>query len=338
MLRYFFLCLALFFNSAWSFTNAFYALRADQSAAIEQHHQQISELILQAYFTSENNVINGSVDQATLNAAKKYHIPVFAQVTNYEFDNKIVHQFLQSDALQQKAIASLVTDCQNNQLQGVQIDFEHLSQDDKDAFTNFISNLVDAMHAQHLEVSVAVLPLLYQTPPTAYYKLLNKDWTGAYDIPALAKLCDFITVMAYDQHIEYTTPGPVASYEWDERIIKNYLENLHLPAAKFSLGIPTYSAYWHMHRDGGSIDAQGYQISYDDVMRIMQKFHLQKIWDPRGKFNYIVFDPYFIYRYLFIEDADSMRAKLNLAKRYHLYGASVFRLGDEDPRIWYLFD
>jgi len=38
--------------------------------------------------------------------------------------------------------------------------------------------------------------------------------------------------------------------------------------------------------------------------------------------------------YAWIEDAAALAPKLELQKRYGLRGISVWRLGQEDPRVW----
>lgn len=328
------LILLLNFSSALAFVSSFYTLRQNESNAIQQQHQQINLIIAQAYFTSAKNKIIGSINLPTVKTANKYHIKVLAQVTNYGFDTTKVQEFLGSNTLQTQAISTLLKKCKTLKLAGVQIDFEHLNINDKTAFTAFIKKLSLAFHQAHLIVSVTIMPSLYQNPPTPLLKLEKKDWTGAYDAKQLAKYCNFITIMAYDQHTANTTPGPVAGFAWVKAIVKHYSKLV--PSNKLSLGIPTYSMHWKMRQVGNEIVPLGNQITYSQVEQLIKQYKLRLAWDPKNKINYAIFAPYFTDQYLYIENARSFASTLVLAKKSHLRGISVFRMGDGDPKIWKL--
>ena len=76
------------------------------------------------------------------------------------------------------------------------------------------------------------------------------------------------------------------------------------------------------------------QIGYPSVTNLIQHFNPTIYWDEKDKVHFFMIAPDFIYRYVFIEDADSFAAKLSLAKQFALRGITVFRIGTEDPKIW----
>jgi spore germination protein len=319
------------FQNCYAFENLFYALRGDASLAIERHHQQINGIIDQAYFTNHAGEISGEANPRDVATAQKYHIPFIAQVSNYEFDERKVHEFLSSSTLQTAAIQNLVRKCVENKFAGIQVDFEGMSVKDKDAFTAFIAQLAQALHSAHLQLSVVAIPVLYQEPPTYYYKLFQREG-DAYDLKALANVVDFISLMTYDQHRGYTTPGPVAGLRWVQKALQLALQEV--PKAKLSLGIPTYSAYWRIRKDGEPADAKGVPLSYESVLHFIKEYNLSMQWVESDQIHYIIFAPFLMYRYIFVEDAPSFKAKLNLATSSQLRGISVFRVGTEDPKIW----
>jgi spore germination protein YaaH len=75
-----------------------------------------------------------------------------------------------------------------------------------------------------------------------------KNWSSANDYPALAQSGDFITVMSYDQHTSLTTPGPIASAAWVEKIILHLLETI--PPTKISLGLDINTNHIRSIREG----------------------------------------------------------------------------------------
>ncbi len=171
---------------------------------------------------------------------------------------------------------------------------------------------------------------------STYLQAKYNNWSGAYDLSALAKLSDFVTIMAYDQHTDTTTPGPVASYVWDQALIKDALKSTSRD--KLSMGVPVYSSYWAT-RPYATCNTRlnigiATQQTYAEAEAIIQKNKAILYWDNLGKVNFTFFSMNQLYSYLFIENAHSFRFKYFLAKSNHIQGVSVFSLGSEDPEIW----
>ncbi|MBC7758079.1 MAG: hypothetical protein H7069_04435, partial [Phormidesmis sp. FL-bin-119] len=59
-----------------------------------------------------------------------------------------------------------------------------------------------------------------------------------------------------------------------------------------------------------------------------------KVWHEKAQVNWAMWDNEGVFEYLFIEDAQSLKPKLDLLKKYNLRGISVWVLGGEDPEGW----
>lgn len=322
---------------AVSMENVFYILHDNREQAISEIEKQANLtdiLIAQAYRINEIGIVTGSIDEDIVDVAKRHSIKLFALVTNAQYDSKMAHLFLVNPTAQQKALNTLLTECKKNNIAGIQLDFEMIRLADKMALTQFYRMAAELFHKNGLMVSFAIAPTVMDHHfPSAYQKKLYEIWQGAYDIQQLGELSDFVTIMSYDQHAAGTTPGPIASFPWDEQVIKHALE--HIPAEKISLGIPTYSGLWYMGTDNaGKISVHYDAISFKTLMFILDKYKPNIQWDSISKVNYTLYDLNGLNRYIFIENAKSFAAKYDLAKTYHLRGISVFRLGIEDPAIW----
>ena len=139
--------------------------------------------------------------------------------------------------------------------------------------------------------------------------------------------------MTYDQHTRRTPPGPVSSPEWMDRVVE-YLISEGVSPDKLSLGIPNYSVHWfadYTEEKGGFTN--GNQVGYDVVEHLLGKYGITPSWHQAGC-NHAVWDNGGVFEYLFIEDAQSLKPKLDVMKKHKLRGISVWVIGKEDPRFW----
>lgn len=337
--------LSLICNTAsFSAENAFYVLRSNMPARISsnehsfssltKHYNSINLLISQAYQIDANGMVWGFLDPAVLEFTNKHKVKLMVLITNVDFDKEKSHRFLSNPAAQAKAIQAIVNACVKKHFYGVQFDFEMIKLEDRDALTKFYHDATDALHKKGFIVSYAVAPVVSDNPQASeFLKKLYVVWEGAYDLKALGEFGDFVSIMAYNQHGEGTTPGPTASLPWVEETVKYTLQ--YVPADKISLGIASYSSYWYTgSNSSGRITTQLAGIGYDKVNYLLDKYKPTVQWDDKDKDNYAIYEHNWLNEYLFIEDAKSFAKKLKLVEKYHLRGISVFDLGGEDPKIW----
>ncbi len=191
------------------------------------------------------------------------------------------------------------------------------------------------MHHEHLQLSAALVYTVENVGgTTAYLSFLYENWRAGYSFKDLAAAGDFISIMTYDQHTHRTTPGAVAGIDWMERIVK-YLLAEGVPPEKLSLGIPDYSVHWftdYTEEKGGF--SNGKQIGYSTGQYLLGKNDAKPIWNDKAGCNYAVWDNDGVYEYVYIEDAQSLKPKLDILKKYKLRGISVWVLGSEGPAFW----
>ncbi|MDO9463843.1 MAG: cell wall-binding repeat-containing protein, partial [bacterium] len=145
-----------------------------------------------------------------------------------------VQQFGISPNLQSSLITQIVDKAREQDVDGVNIDFEGMGLANRDKFTKFIQDLYKEMKKNDLTLTVDVV-----RPAQSVYSL-------CYDRKALAQASDYLILMAYDQHWS-TSPdeGSVADLPWTEDSIVKVLSE-GVPAQKLILGIPFYSRNWRV--------------------------------------------------------------------------------------------
>ena len=302
---------------------------------IKSHAKQINIIAPQIYGVDKNGVVWGSIDPNIVKLAKNSQLKLMPLVVNPDFDQKKLHELLTNSAARDRILNELINLAKRYNYYGFQFDFENVNINDKNEYTAFIKKASEALHKNNLAISITTLPHIKNAPiNNAYRKWYYTNWSGAFDYPQLAKYCDFITVMMYDLHTSFTTPGPIAPLPWVEKFIK-YLITI-MPADKISLVVPVYSGLWQTKAYGGAFKSHETQISYQDVQAFLQKYKLKPHWDKTSQAPFVIYsdDGTKLNKFLFIENAKTFADKLNLAEKYNLRGISVWKLGYEDPKVW----
>src|SRR5690242_14103744 len=300
-----------------------------------QHADQISIVCPAAYGIDSNGVIAGDVDRRVLETAKEKGVkvmPLFAS-----FNQKGTHQMLNDPAAKEEAIRLMLFYARQNHYYGWQLDLENINFRDRDAYTAFFRQTADSLHKYGFAISMAIVKFDQPAPDagnTDYQRYIYENWTGAFDVPAIAAAADFISFMTYDQHIALTPPGPVAGLPWFRNMLQ-YLLDAGIPPEKISIGIPSYSDYWFPTGDAlmGARSTRD-EISYADARDLLDRYRTVPQWMEDQQVYYARWEEGGVFNWLFLEEARSFAAKYAVAKQHHLRGISVWLLGTEDPGIW----
>jgi spore germination protein YaaH len=303
------------------------------------HVDRIDVLAPSAYFVDESGVVWGDVDARVLSLAREHEVDVVPLLVNRGFDQEELHALLADSAARARVVADLVELCRRHDYRGIQIDFENLSIDDRDAFTRFYREAAGALHAAGRTISVAVVHRPDRLAgATAYQEWLLDSWRGGYDLAALAEAGDFVSVMTYSQHTRRTPPGPQAGLPWTRDVVDHFLASM--PPDKLSLGIALGSQHWYTsyEEDIRPELARSYsrQLSHGWATGLVERHGAELHWSEQQQVAYAFFAVGGTFEWLFLEDARSFRAKLGLIDERGLRGFSAWVLGPEDPGIWAL--
>ena len=305
----------------------------DSIRSFLDHSDQIGILVPTVYSVDDNGVVWGALDERVLEAARANGVPVMPIIVNPGFTQTTIHAILTSETARRLMIASLFSECERFHYYGIQFDFEHVAYTDRDALTSLVRETAQVLARGGYKLSIATVHQYSEYPGAgAYAHWLYEDWRGAYDLKELAKDCEFISVMAYDQHTGRTTPGPVAGFAWVRQVLQYSLGVI--PKEKISLGIPLYGRRWYAGFQNGSGALQIASINAPAAMELAATMRVQPIWEDSEKAPW-----YFYYvdgerEYVFFNDARSFEARYNLARHSGLHSFSAWVLGAEDPGIW----
>jgi spore germination protein YaaH len=303
----------------------------DQQNAYESFSRNPSifgELALFWYFLDQNGNIkkytDAIEDTAIIVSAHAAGVKVCAVITNLPedpgttWDSKRVEKALGSTDGRTGLITEILQKLNALSFDGVSIDFESLTSDVKNNYTEFIKELSVALHKQNKFVGIALHP---QTGKgDARYAFQNWRELGGW--------ADELYIMAYDEHDNEGSPGPIASVPWISDIIA-YARASRAPINKFFLGIPLYGYDWN--KDNNSA-ADG--LSYNQTTSLLSTYAISPKWDENAHAPYFSYERGGQRHEVWFENNRSIIDKIRLAQEAGLGGVTFWRLGDEDPALW----
>lgn len=244
---------------------------------------------------------------------------VWGLVTN-SFSPALTHAVLPNPSARDLIVRQLLWYAALYDLDGINLDFENMYLSEKDDYVALARRLVPLAHALGLEVSVDVT-----------FISSSELWSRCFDRPALADACDYVIVMGYDEHTSASNPGPVGSLPWVEAGLQRLLKEQQIPPSKLVLGVPFYT---RLYRTAPGQRGQVVVYSMDGVRNLLADKGLAPVWDPAAGQYYVDFTEDGLRCRLWIEDATSMAARVQLVAKYGLAGLAAWRRGFENQDIW----
>ena len=330
------LCVIFVGHTQTKSENLFYMVDTPESfESFKNNIDQISIVCPQTFWVTAEGVVAGSMDKRVLEIAKANNVKVMPLIMNKGFNQELLHEIVSKPSSRKRSIEMMLEYAKRYKLDGWQFDLEGLHISDRDDFTMYFKETAEAFHNHGLQLSAALVHRFENVGgPSAYHLYLYENWRAGYAIKELSEIGDFISIMSYDQHTRRTPPGPVAGQEWVKRVVKYILEEGVSPN-KLSLGVPNYSVHWfadHSEKNGGFTN--GRQVKYNRVKHLLEKYDATPLWNEKAGCNYAIWDNAGVNEYLYIENGNSLRPKLDILKKYKLRGISVWVLGSEAPDFW----
>ena len=214
-------------------------------------------------------------------------------------------------------IENIVKALENAGVDGVNVDFENMYQEDKNNYSRFIIELAPRLREKGLTLSVDV------TAPDG-----SETWSLCFDRNVIGKVADYIIFMGYDQNgVSSTEAGTVAGANWVELNIEKFLGQEGVSKDKLILAMPFYTRLWR--ETDGTLTS-----SVVNMRSVTIPQGVAKSWDEETKQNYIEYEQNGTTYKMWIEDEESIKAKLDLVNEYDLAGAAYWSKDRESNTIW----
>lgn len=231
------------------------------------------------------------------------------------FDRTISDTVLGNEGLRASTIQSIVQFVEEEDFDGVNLDFEVVSVSMRDQFTTFVKDLKAAL-PKDVVLSLSLRCRTYD----------SQTWLDGYDYASLSKYADQCIIMAYDQHYNGGEPGPIAGADWFETSMKYLLQ--YIPKEKLIAGIGAYGRYWPENSKGSA-------IFIEPAFTLAQEQGVEVLRDEKtGVPHFTYTSPEKGLVEVWFEDAVSIKQKMDIVKKYDLAGVAVWRMGRLPQDVW----
>ena len=290
--------------------------------SLEQNISRLNMVLPEWFFFDANtDSLWTKIDTAALNVMTKAGVKVLPLLTNNikgVFRGDIIHRILNDPQKRDLLIQGIINNVEKFKLDGINIDFEDLQEKKNETLVQFQKALYEKMHARGLLVTQDVSPF-------------NQD----YNFKELSAFNDFVILMAYDQFSDGTGPGPICHQKWIEGAVDDAIKKI--PTDKLILAVAGFGYDWKLDENEKVVSVA--PISYQDALTLARSY------DGKIKFDNDSYNLHFSYyddngtlHEVHFTDAATTFNSMRFAEESGLRGVALWRLGNEDPRMWDFYD
>ncbi|MEO8218181.1 MAG: glycosyltransferase [Acidobacteriota bacterium] len=248
-------------------------------------------------------------------------LPVLSNANDGLFDAQRVHILFGNELLQRRLAIQLRQWLLQNHFQGLNVDFEGLTPEDSARLPGFLGILRSALAPAGLQLSADI-----------------EAGRPGEQMAAIAGPCDFVVVMAYDEHSYRTKKsGPISSIVWFQAVLRKAAAAI--PSTKLVVGFANYGYDWS---EAENADAEA--VTFQGALLRARDGHEGQTPAEMIDFDPQALNPTFSYfdegdneHEVWFLDAVTAANELQVAHRFGIRGAALWVIGSEDPSLWQFF-
>ncbi len=274
-------------------------------------------------FTRQGELISPDDSQMIGQIYRYGALPIMhiSTLTGYgNFSNELSDYLLKNQNLWPVLCENIVVNMQEKGYIGLDIDFEFLYAENKQAYIEFLAYLKNYLSGYGYTLFVALPPKTSADQPGLLYE--------GVDYAAIGNIADSVLIMTYEWGYKFGEPMAVAPVNSMRRVI-NYAIS-EIDNSKIFLGISNYGYDWPLPFVRGETQAE--TLSYiQAVDRAIE-------YNAEIKFDTDAMAPYYNYyidgveHEVWYEDARSIKAKFDLIREYSLRGGLYWNISRPNPQ------
>ena len=266
----------------------------------------------------------GESGEAYIEWAHNNEYKIWPMISNAPAANEsldITSEIMNSYENRKQLIEKIVEACVEYDLDGINVDFENMKQEDKDVYSRFIIELTPRLNEIGMVVSVDV------TAPDG-----GETWSMCFDRNVIGDVANYIIFMGYDQYgISSDTAGTTAGYNWVQLNLVKFLQTEEIDPDKLILGIPFYTRLWTENSNGEVVRSS--TVRMNGIEEVLPD-DVERKWDDELKQYYVEYQDGEDIKKMWIEDIESLKAKVSLVNENNLAGIASWQKGMETDDVW----
>lgn len=264
--------------------------------------------------TGAEGTISSLASADYVNLAHEKGLEVWGLIDNFNKDVSTLDT-LSNRTSREHLIQKLMEESKRVGLDGINVDFETLTQEEAPHFIQFIRELSISCRKNNLVLSI-------DNPVPQFTSFYNRKEQGI--------VADYVIVMGYDEHTDGTEEaGSVASLPFVEEGIRQTLEEV--PKNKIINGVPFYTRLWFTD-NAGTVTSE--IMGMDQADKIVTEMGMERYWNKEVSQNYGELSTDNGLYQIWLEDEQSLEAKMQLIQKYELGGVAEWKLGFERADVW----
>lgn len=246
---------------------------------------------------------------------KAINVDVWPLISDFNKDVDYNRLFMSTMA-RGNLIKNIIYFIEEYNLDGINIDFEHIKSSYAEGYIEFLRELSIEMRSRKKVLSVDnYIPL---------------EFNAFYNIKEQGIVSDYLCVMAYDEHYSGSPKaGSVSSLSW----VKNSIENTakSAPMKKLIVGLPFYTRLW---REAHTGKLTSRALSMEGGLNLVSSNKAKKEWDKEKGQYYAEWKDGEDRMRIWLEEEKSLEAKLKLVEKDKVAGIAFWKLGLERKEAW----
>lgn len=287
---------------------------------LEQTLPFLTEVSVFSYgFTPEGNLVPPALSEDWMlrEAQAAGVLPVLTLTpldVSGRFSNYLISQIVHNPESRERLIENLLGVMAEKGYGGLDIDFEYILAQDRDAFTEFVQVCAARMHEAGYRVTVALAPKTSADQKGLLYE--GKDY------PALGAAADAVLLMTYEWGYAYGPPMAIAPLNKVRQVVEYAVTEI--APQKIYLGIPNYGYDWPLPFEAGTTKAR--TIGNIEAVQIAVANGAEIQFDETAQSPYFRYARDGIWHEVWFEDVRSLQGKFNLIGEFDLLGAGYWNI------------
>ncbi len=246
--------------------------------------------------------------------AHKAGLDVWAVLENVNAVGLDMTEMLAATSHRNTLVEQVMTQMDECGADGLNLDFEGIPESAGDGYIQLVRELSAECRKRGIVFSID--------------NYVPSSWTAHYNRREQGIVADYVIIMAYDEHYSGGDPGSVASLPFVQQGITNTLAEV--PEEKVICGIPFYTRMWTDTPDSLTSEA----LSMTQAADFIREHGGTVSWLDDISQNFArISEGETVYQ-IWLEDKDSMEARLKMIDSFQLAGISFWKLGMQDDSIW----